>query len=73
MSPVSPVFHTVITVSIGLKGSNTCSEWEHPLHLSMSDGLNTELLVYNSDHGLNNKLLVPFSGHGLNNELLSGI
>ena len=27
MSPVSPVFHTVVTVSIGLK---ICSEWEHP-------------------------------------------
>ena len=29
MSPVSPVFHTVVTVRIGLK---TQSEWEHPFH-----------------------------------------
>ena len=29
MSPVSPVFHTEATVSIGLK---TYSEWEHPVY-----------------------------------------
>ena len=33
MSPVSPVFQTVVTVSIGLK---TCSEWEHPFYLQRS-------------------------------------
>ena len=29
MSPVSPVFQTVVTAAIGLK---TQLEWEHPLH-----------------------------------------
>ena len=29
LSPVSPVFHTVVTVRIGLK---THLEWEHPFH-----------------------------------------
>ena len=29
MSPVSPVFHTEATVSIGLKPN---AEWEHPLY-----------------------------------------
>ena len=29
MSPVSPVFNTEVTVSIGLK---MISEWEHPFH-----------------------------------------
>ena len=29
MSPVSPVFHTVVTVIIGIK---TQLEWEHPFH-----------------------------------------
>ena len=30
MSPVSPVFHNVVTVRIGLK---TQLEWEHPFHI----------------------------------------
>ena len=46
MSPVSPVFYTVVTVRIGLK---TQLEWEHPFYnickLSIIDQLENKIVA----------------------------